>query len=96
VKARLPTVIYDKHLGKVGILTDKEIDAILETYLFLTTVGDRLVMLGQRVSLTQNPPEDWIEFQPNQNSARRMLRGNMEGLKEKANRAIQVIAAAKR
>jgi hypothetical protein len=96
MKPRLATVICDKHIDKIGILTQKEIDAILEAYLFLTTVGDRILMLGHKVSLTQNPPEDWIEFHPNQTVARRIIKGNMEAFKEKAERAILAISVAKR
>jgi len=96
IKARLTTVIYDKHIDKIGILTQKEIDEILEAYLFLTTAGDRFLLLGRKVNLTQNPPEDWIEFHPDQTRARRIIKGNMEAFKEKAERAIRAINAAKR
>lgn len=91
VKSRLSTVIYDKFIDKIGILTNNEIGTILETYLFLQTVGDRLLMLGQKITLTQNPPDNWIEFQPDQTAARRIIKGNMEGLKEKAERAMRAI-----
>jgi hypothetical protein len=41
IKVRLPTVIYDKNVDRLGILTNKEIETILETYLFLNVNSTR-------------------------------------------------------
>jgi hypothetical protein len=88
IKVAFATPVYDHNIEKISALTSDEIHEILNVYLYLGTVSDRLLMLCSRVNISSTVKEDWLDIPDH---ARKIVMANMKNIGENATKAIKTI-----